>query len=247
MAGKALATKEDFTPLAIMHADPDDLLEIIETNLGGSNASAFDLHRVSCPTGGGMLWEVPDIDEEDGVAHIKELTGIVLAFKDPRTYWAKSFDETGGGEIPDCSSPDGKFGFGTPGGDCSKCPMAQFGSINRGGKAGRGQACKQTRVMLLLREDSMLPIVVTIPPTSLRACRKFFMDVTGRGKPIHGALIGIKLHKAQSRDGISYSEYSFRLVRWLQEDEHARAKGYTKLAAETLSTVGQRVAEEEAA
>jgi len=243
---KELVKQEGSEPLAITKIDPADLVAIIQGNLGVSGASVFDMDRVTCPTGGTTQWTVPDMEEEDGVAYVKEMIGIVLAFRDPRSYWIKTFDGSGGGIPPDCSSPDGKFGIGTPGGDCQKCHLAQFGSAKKGDKQGRGQACRQTRVLMFLRETDVLPITITVPPTSLKECRKFFMRLAGKGKPANAAVIGIKLVKDKSADGIDYSLYQFRVVRYLTQEEREIIGHYSHPIAQTFEALGTKAVDHSA-
>jgi hypothetical protein len=63
--------------------------------------------------------------------------------------------------------------MGKPGGDCHKCPLAQFGSaVDQKGQPGKGQACKSMRMLLFLRQDDMIPMIVNLPPTSLQNAKK---------------------------------------------------------------------------
>lgn len=61
----------------------------------------------------------------------------------------------GGGIL--CRSDDMKVGVGEPGGECAKCPLAQFGSA-RGGE-GKGTACSEFyNYAVLIVEDGKLDV-----------------------------------------------------------------------------------------
>lgn len=65
-------------------------------------------------------------------------------------YWpeGKEYDDN---EPPLCQSVDGKQGYGEPGGACATCILNRFGSS----ATGRGKACKNMRVLYLLRSGSI--------------------------------------------------------------------------------------------
>lgn len=85
---------------------------------------------------------------------------------------------------------------------CADCPLAQFGS----GREGRGQACRQNRLIFLLTQDSALPIVIKVPPSSLRLVQGFFLKLSGRAIPPWGAVLAFGLRKTQGGAGIEYAE-----------------------------------------
>jgi hypothetical protein len=52
---------------------------------------------------------------------------------------------------------------------CKLCPFSQFGSVKDFGLSGRGQACNELRRLLFWRPDVNIPMVISLPPTSIRA------------------------------------------------------------------------------
>jgi hypothetical protein len=135
---------------------------------------------------------------------------VVVLKKDRRAYW-KTKELTN--NPPDCSSNDSREGIGTPGGNCEKCPLAVFGSD------GAGQACKQIRDLFIIRGEDMLPQILSLPPTSLKAAEDFFVKLLGRRIPYYGAIIGIEVQKAQNPQGKHYGKATFSLVRTLTPEE----------------------------
>ena len=202
----------------------DGLFEALSANVGSGAISEFDLSRVKVPTGGASAWEVPTLD---GSEPAKELRGVVVGFKDVRAYWAESFG--GGSNPPDCSSQDSITGIGNPGGECAVCPMADFGSkISQNGTPQAGQACKAMRLLFVLQKTEMLPLVLAVPPTSLRPIRQHFIRLASQSLR-HDAVESIfTLEKTKSNDGIEYSRIVTKVGDRLSEEERARAAAYTK-------------------
>ena len=210
----------------------EELREIMAANVGTGGVSPFDIDRVKVPSGGGTTWEVPSLA---GPVETKELRGVIIAWRDPRGYWRESFEDTGGGTPPDCSSDDGVTGLGDPGGDCAVCPLAQFNTA-RGG-AGRGQACKQTRLLFMVREGDLLPIVVVVPPSSLSPMKKFFLRLASSAVPFFGVVTELTLERTKNKDGIAYAEVTPRMVDQLSPEERARMKAYAESVAPAMAAV----------
>ncbi len=51
---------------ALMKIEPEQFREIIEANVGPAGFSINDLERITLPSGGGKLWEVPNLSGEIG-------------------------------------------------------------------------------------------------------------------------------------------------------------------------------------
>lgn len=209
--------------------------QLMRENLGGTDFTAFDLERVTIPTGGGTSWKVQTLVGEE-IAPI--LAGIIVLYQDCRAFWKAEFS---GETPPDCSSEDGRMGVGEPGGPCAKCPYAEFGSDPKGGK---GQACKQVRRVFLLRPKTYLPVMVTLPPTSIKNCKQFFTRVTNAGLPYWGVVTEIGLEKTKNGSGIAYSKATFRCgmqdgqLATLTAEETAKVREYATALKEVLKARG---------
>ena len=149
---------------------------------------------------------------------------------EPRSYWATSFED-GGGSAPDCSSNDGIMGIGKRLEDdkdephvCSSCQFAQFGSDDK----GRGQACKATKSIFMLMKDTLLPVVLTLPPGSLMNAKKYFLRLLSHGRSVDSVITKWELDKAQNPDGIKYSKALPSSVRTLEPEEHLKVKKYAE-------------------
>ena len=84
------------------------------------------------------------------------------------------------------------------GGACQACPLAKWDSAQDG---GAGQACKQVKQLFMLRGESMLPEVVSLPPTSLKAARQSSVKLTTQGIPYYGALVADRTGEGAERGG----------------------------------------------
>jgi len=190
------------------------LTKFLIENIGAQGLRPQDLDKIKVPAGGGSAWEVPTLK---GPEPVKVLEGIVLHFKDVRAYWASKGT---GNNPPDCSSSDGLVGVGNPGGDCHKCPLAQFGTAtDEAGNPGKGQACKQMRLLLFLRQDDMIPMIINLPPTSIQNAKKYFLRLVANGYPYYGVTTQLRLEQAKSGGGKAYSVATLNMGRDLKPEE----------------------------
>jgi len=97
---------------------------------------------------------------------------------------------------PLCSSHDGKTGrYVAEDGvlsyrKCQGCPFDQFGSDMNG---GRGKACKTIRRLYLLEENSQVPAILNLPPSSHRAWDQFVSALRFRGQLVSSYEIELSL------------------------------------------------------
>jgi hypothetical protein len=208
--------------LAALEGNLDSINEAIATNISGGGISDFDLPRVKISGGASPRWIVPTLEGEETLARID---GVIVFARDTRVYYKTAFGKSSGKQPPDCTSSDGITGKGKPGGECSRCPLAEYGSAEE----GAGQACKQVKQLFVLRGDLLLPEVVSLPPTSLKGARQFFLKLTTQGIPYYHALVGLELEKAQNAAGIQYGKAALKFVRRLTPEEAGRAQQYHEL------------------
>lgn len=214
------------------------LAEIMRENIGAGGITPFDLDRVKVPSGAGSAWEIPTLTGDTDVA--KSFDGIIVAWREPRAYWKLSIDDGGGGAPPDCSSEDGVLGVGDPGGACKSCPYAQFGS----GKDDRGQACKQMRLLFVVRENSLLPIALFAPPTSIKNIRKYFMRLASENRRYSSVVTNFSLSKDTSGGGVEYSKVEVKVVRMLEPEEAAAAYEYSTGIASAVTAAVSKLTED---
>lgn len=196
----------------------EDIAQMLTEELDGMGQVPFD--AVKIPSGGGLSFELSG-DDPDNPETAQTLTGVIVHHHPVNVYWEHDFDGAGG--LPDCSSPDGKHGLNAKTGevlDCASCPYNQFGS----GK-GNSKACKNTHRVYLLRENEPLPILLTLPPTSLRAFKDYLAKrLIMKGKRSTDVLTSIKLKREKNADGIAYSACVFTKAGDLTPDQIAAVK-----------------------
>lgn len=236
-AGTELAVLGDSYAIARVDGGAANVMEVMRENLGNQGASVFDLDRVRVPSGGGTAWEVPTLD---GLEPSKHVEGIIVHWREPRAYWKLSLDESGGGVPPDCSSVDGVFGVGDPGGQCVRCPLAAFNTAppkTPGGEPGRGQACKQMRLLFLLRPTDLLPLAIFAPPTSLGNLRKYFLRLASAGAPYYSVVTRLGLEKTNNAGGIEYAQIVPEVATRINPADIATIKEYSASIQSTLDAV----------
>lgn len=219
----ALVKKEKFVALA---GNRERVTKVLQANLASMpDASAFSLPRIRMPSSGSQAWAVPTAQGEESTDHID---CIILAHQPCRGYWPGEFR---GNEPPRCSSPDGIVGYGDPGGECRSCPLAQWESAQN----GRGQACKAMWRLFILREGAILPYLLTLPPTSLKAFQTYMTTLAFTATPYYLAITRVGLDKAQNAEGIAYSVATFQQVGELTEEDEARIEEYAELIGPYLT------------
>ena len=207
---------------AILKAGMESLPEILRENIGSEGLSSFELDRIKIPAGGMQAWSIPTVDGEEVV---KDFTGVIIHHTLGRALWKDSLEDSGGGSPPDCSSDDSITGIGDPGGECAKCAFSRFGSDPRGGK---GQACKQVKQLFVIRENALLPVCVSLPPTSLAPAKKFLLRLASEGLPYYGVLVKFGLEKVNNGSGIEYSRAVLSVAERLATEQVAQFKQYSQ-------------------
>lgn len=165
---------------------------------------SMNFQRVKIPGGGTVQFELPS-DDPENPDYAKNLVGIVLYNHSACAYWAEG-DEYDENAVPLCSSIDGKQGIGTPGGVCASCALNRYGTAPNGRS---GKACKNMRILYLLRSNECMPLQLNLPPTSLKPWRDFLnQSFLLRQRATYGSIIQIGLKKMNN--GNDYSVATFR-------------------------------------
>ncbi len=215
----------DDSPVAVLRMSASELKELVSENLGSDKLGAGDIKRVKIPGAGATSWEINTLRGDESV---KELDGIILRITEQRGYWADEY--SGANDPPDCQSKDMVTGIpsedsGLPGGSCDACPLNQWGSSPK----GEGKACKETRQIFLLRPGSILPLVINVPPTSLRPLKQYRLSVFDAGLKLTGVVTRLSLEKVQPEGVPAYAKLVLRAGDFLDDDAHARIKAYADM------------------
>lgn len=226
MAKNEVATKESFNLVTLT----GDIAEAVAEEMDGLGTIPLD--RVKIPSGGGLAFEVPGEDEDNPDA-AKELVGIILYHHAVNAYWKDKFE--GGNEVPDCASNDGKQGIWRETGeikDCASCPYNQFAAD------GSGKACKNLHRVYFLLEGSPVPLIISLPPTSLKYMRDYIgKRILLKGLRSYEAITKISLKKEKSNTGIDYSRAVFTFVDRLPEEQKTAVLEMVSLVKATDANV----------
>lgn len=218
MAGNELVLTGNFELTTLSGS----LAEAVAEEMDGLGPMPFD--RVKIPSGGGLAFEIPGDDPEQPESDT-EILGIILDHHPVNAYWKEKF--SGGNDQPDCSSLDGKAGLDRETGECKTCADCPF---NKFGSDGNGKACKNMHRVYILRSGSPIPLLLTLPPTSLKSLRDYLgKRVVTRGLRCWEVFTKVKLQKERNTSGIVYSRAIFSKVGTLTPEQ---TKEVSAMAAE---------------
>ena len=196
--------------------------QTIAEELDGLDGFRFD--EVKIPSGGSLAFELPS-DDPDNPETATSITGIIAYHHSANARWEGNYTGDADSNAPVCISYDGVLGFnnGTCT-ECKECPFNQFGSD----ESGVGKACKNMKRVYILRSGELLPLVLVLPPTSIRPFREYLGRLVKRGKKPSGVITKITLKKEKSQSGIVYSRVALEKVAELSPDEQAAVAGIRK-------------------
>lgn len=208
----------------VLNSDVGDLMDTMKSNLGPMNQlSPFDLQRISIPNGGAVSWTIPTLK---GPKTVEEIPCVVCGWHPCRGYWPGAFS---GSEPPQCASSDGITGEGDPGGLCAECEFNQWGSATDDeGNPTNGKACKEMRRVFILMPDTMIPYVLTLPPTSITPLTQYLVGLSGANLKYWEVETCIGLEQDKNNNGVQYSTCTFELSRELSEVEKDKANAYAE-------------------
>lgn len=226
----------DAKNFALMQVDPSEIAEVFAENLGGDSLRMTDLTTIHIPAGGSLAWSIPTIDGETTTANLQ---GVVVAHKNVRRYYKEDFATSGGGTAPDCKSEDGIHGQGECasqcGGLCSNCPMSQFTKNEKGD--WNSTPCKQYTLVFLVREDAILPSVLVVAPTSIRAFSDYKRALaTQKMKRLSAVISEFTLSREKSATGINYSKMAVKPIQYLDKDLQVQFRDFGLKMEQFLNT-----------
>lgn len=222
-AENAVALVEDFNALALFSGPATSLAEILEENVG-SEISAFDLPKLTVPSGGGEFWTV---QTAHGSEMVKEIEGVIVHVQHSKTYWAVDLDTASEVTPPDCSSDDGIHGIGDPGGNCRSCPMNEFGS------KGKGKACRDRADVFVVFKTGIMPTRIQVPATSLTGLKQYGMILLDCGKRMSDVLTKFTL-ATEVKSGKKTAVIKFQAGGEVSQDVKAMAKQYKDVVVDML-------------
>ena len=240
-AGKREIAVVNMSEFALAAMDREEMREVITENLGGGGGiGAFDLTRIKVPTAGGTYWAMPEAVDGTERPPAKAIEGVILHTSMERSYWKNKMG-SGDSPAPDCTSSDCVTGVGNPGGSCATCKFAQFGTATGDdGKPGRGQACKQSVFVFMLCPESIMPVLLILPPTSIKPLKQYRIRLTGASMAISRVLTSLSLSKESNKGGTAYSRVDFAIAGKLTAEDAAMVNGYRAAMGPLFNAVKAR-------
>ncbi len=191
---------------------------------------SMSFSRIKIPTGGGRFFEIPT-DDPDRPESSAVLEGVILHHHAHCAYWPESSDDED--NKPLCISLDGKTGIGEPGGACATCALNAYGTAAK----GSGKACKNMRVIYLLRSGEYLPIQINLPPTSIRPFNDFYSKAFAlRRRAPYGSIIQIGL-KQENNGKEDYSVATFRRIADFSGEKLQQVRAYANNFKDQLKAI----------
>ena len=189
---------------------------------GDIDGLQLGFQRVKIPSGGQVQFELPG-EDPDNPDYSRTLEGVIVYSHNANAYWptGEDYDDN---TPPSCQSTDGKLGYGAPGGLCADCPYNRYGSDTKG--TGRGKACKNQRIIYLLRSGEAIPIQLSLSPTSITPYTQFVNAAfVARRRGICGSVVQIGLKKKNNGKD-DYSVATFKRLYDFTGDELAKIRAY---------------------
>ena len=188
----------------------------------------FSIDRIRMPAGGRTGFVLPPKENGDP-NEVTEISGVVIFTHPVNVYYVNPYANEN--NTPSCSSEDGIHGYGNPGGDCRECPFNRFGSN------GRGKLCSNRRMLYILPEGELFPIMLSLPTASLRGYSDYVKYLIMKGRRPSAVVTTITIKNVINRNGDMYPQVVFALDRMLSEEEQK----VTACAAELARAHAERL------
>ena len=204
-------------------------VRIIEANLDGEPIREQDLVRVKTPAGGATKWTLSiggndeTTDEVVGLLVGIAKRGVLWPSEDPTDQRPvvvsndllvgyRVSDDLGGLDpkaLERYRVGDRRYDWAA----LSTSPEFGYGSA----RGGAGKRIKESRILAILRDGDVWPVLVTVGPGSLQAWGKF--QKTGLPSFHYECVVGLRLEKVKSKAGQPYSAILPRIVGTISEEQ----------------------------
>lgn len=203
-------------------------LRVFRHNVGDEGVRETDFPRVSTPLGGSTTWSF-QLNGND--VSCEELVGLLVAVGKRGDLWPT---EGPSGSRPVLISPDlvTAYRVGDDLGDIDPDALEKYRTGDRtydwerlstgpefgDGSAsnGSGRKAKERRILAILREGDVWPLLFNVSPGSFETVLPFLKRLPCMP---HEAVIGLGLERQKGRTGQSYSQVIPRLIGELTEEQ----------------------------
>ncbi len=208
----------------MLASDPTDVLAAFEANFEGEDVTRRDVFKeIPTATAGEDFWMIETLD---GKTPYEELTGVILYVGNERALFEGEFGK-GGSTIPLCTSEDGAFGDGDPGGSCVSCDKKDFGPDGEVPECGN----RKPIYALIPEINGVLPVCFKITGTSFPALKKFRGFCAQNGIQFWDLELKFTLTPGQTKNGSKKSVVTFEVISNIKKtnpEAHAKILEYRK-------------------
>jgi len=149
-------------------------------------------------------------DDDETPANAIEVVIVNAATQYSKVYYVKGYTD-GSKDKPTCYSNDGQ----APAADaadkqskkCSVCPHNEWNT----GPNGKGKACSDSlRLAVSAATDLNDPMLLRVPPASLKAITEYASMLARKGAPMEGVITKIKFDPAEATPKLQFSVVNFQ-------------------------------------
>lgn len=213
---------------------PDaETMQFLADELKSIDSPAYG--KIKIAGAGAGVFKVYAPGDETG-ASVSEVEGVILSTTRTNGLWEQAFGANGAADkSPDCYSPDAVVGTRRDTGEMCKCAACKY---NQFGSDGAGKRCKNMRNVLILKSGDVLPSLLVLPPTALKAFENYRVKLLSKARcGVSGVVTRITLRNQKNPSGIEYSTPEFEPVCKLTVDAWQKFKSFGELFASSKPQV----------
>lgn len=213
---------------------PDaETMQFLADELKSIDSPAYG--KIKIAGAGAGVFKVYAPGDETG-SSVSEVEGVILSTTRTNGLWEQAFGANGAADkSPDCYSPDAVVGTRRDTGEMCKCAACKH---NQFGSDGAGKRCKNMRNVLILKSGDVLPSLLVLPPTALKAFENYRVKLLSKARSgVSGVVTRITLRNQKNPSGIEYSTPEFEPVCKLTVDAWQKFKTFGELFASSKPQV----------
>ena len=239
MAKKDIVVAQDLNLAAydVLSEGVEEIVSMIQSNVGSVDLNEFSLPRAINPSGKTTRWEIPGIGDDS--EFVGEVEGIIVAHKEARVYYVKSYDESGGNERPDCvGSVDPvsniMIGEGDPGGFCAKCKYSKF--VKKDDGTTDSPKCRQIKQVFILRPGEIMPTKFNATGGNVNQVSTYLLNLTIKGRlKYNHCITKVKITADKYKNGRDWAKWTLSLVSPLPAEVKAQMDAFHEFLAPIIS------------
>jgi hypothetical protein len=209
-------------------------VKLILEDLGDLMTSRRIFGIIGIAGGDAGVFKVLEPGTEETIS-VMQIEGVIVMSHAINVRWGRSFAERSDNEKPACKALDGITGVDENGEihDCATCPYNKYTTD------GERKACMNRRQLYILRKGDIIPVLLTLPPSALRAYDNYRINlsVTMR-KRMNGVVTRITLASKKNKKDIKYSAPVFDAVAEIPALEAQRIAQYTESIVRSAQKAG---------